>query len=260
MEKCPNMTSEIENKFKVKLREQTTYPYSNAQQTGGNLDQKKRRFYNGSVVFDVSPDITESRSVNYKTMEPVHMPGQIHVYGGSTSRTYSLSNVKLISRTVTEATDNMQRLWTLRGWTMPRFGSRSSSLTADNKRIRRDFENGLGVDGVEGGIPTLAEKGRELLGKPPEVLLLSAYSSLTSSQTSFRNQRTIPTNIHNIPVVIQSLSIPYQSDVDYVPTLDGQPFPRVMILDLQLLETRAPREFSDNFSLNDYKQGILKGF
>jgi len=44
----------VYNEFKVKLRSQVT---------------------NTVVAFDVTPDISESRTVNYKTLEPVHMPG-----------------------------------------------------------------------------------------------------------------------------------------------------------------------------------------
>lgn len=251
----------LENQFKVRLSETKNYSLSTASNaTKGNLDQKKPLQYTGIVTFDVSPDITETRSVEYKTMQPVHMPGQILAYGSSTSRTYSVSNIKLISRTHTEASLNMQRLWTLRGWTMPRFGTESSTINHDQDTVRRQFEQKTG-DWTDPTKPPSRQKiGKESLGQPPQVVYLNAYSNLSESQKMQSLRREIPTNIHNVPVVLQSLSIPYQSDVDYIPTHDGQPFPRVMVLDLQLVEARAPRELSEQFSLDDYKNGLLGGF
>lgn len=261
-----NSFNVIENQFKVKLRQQRRYSFSNTNDTSGRPSSeaksglirrriRRRNLSTAWVVFDVAPDITESRSVEYKTMQPIHMPGQIYVYAGTTSRVFSLSNVKLISRTVEEATVNMQRLWTLRGWMMPWFGNGSSTI--QKKRALEGSGNKLNNNAE----PAAAnDVGTELLGKPPEVLLLSAYSNLTASQRDTNERTQKPTNINNIPVVIQSMSIPYQSDVDYVPTVDGQPFPRVMILDIQLAETRAPREFSEQFSLEAYKSGTLMGW
>src|SRR5690606_31466862 len=96
------------NRFKVKLRSQVT---------------------NTVVAFDVTPDISESRTVNYRTLEPIHMPGGIHVYGSTTSRQFTISNIRLVSRTREEAAKNLYRLNILRGWAMPYFGLASRQLT-----------------------------------------------------------------------------------------------------------------------------------
>ena len=87
-----------------------------------------------------------------------------------------------------------------------------------------------------------------------DVLRLYAYSD--SSSASRDNG---PTNIHNVPVVIINLSIPYPSDTDYIPAENGTPVPTIMTIDLQLSETRAPKELSD-FSLEKFRQGILDTF
>jgi len=252
-------TISIENRFKVSLRQKNTQPYTRGR--GGRSDRKLR---DDIVVFDVSPDLTETRNVEYRTMSPIHMPGQIHSYGSTSSRTFSISNVKLISRTIEEATDNMNSLWILRSWTMPYFGERSSTLSENENERRKAFRQ-LPPDEqkrIRGETVDYRKRqyGSELLGKPPEVLLLNAYSDLMDSEIYDDRLRTVQTNIDNVPVVIQSLAIPYTADVDYIPTQNGQPFPRVMILDIQLLETRAPREFSQKFSLSDYKRGTLRGF
>lgn len=239
----------IENRFKVKLIQKPTYGYTNT------LSEDKRK-RTDRVIFDVTPDLTETQNVEYKTMQPVHMPGQIYVYGSSSSRTFSLSSVRLVSRTIEEATVNQRRLNTLRGWTKPYFGRRS-----DTNSLRRIMEDDQGRNSNSTSRPTDASYlSQEMLGRPPDVLLLSAYSDIPENNKSGVNKRNIPLNIHNIPVVIQSFSAPWPSDVDYIPTQYGQPFPRVMILDIQLLETHAPREFEEKFSLHDYRRGLLRGF
>lgn len=228
------------NQFKVKLRSQVTKTV---------------------VAFDVTPEITETRNVNYKTLEPVHMPGGIHVYGNTSSRVFNINNIRLVSRTREEASKNLYRLNILRSWAMPYFGVSNTSL----------------------------------VGAPPDVLSLSAYStgprdtandlaqssaSTATNVAKFRKigeeqntpnllKRERPTNLNNIPVVLQQISIPYPSDTDYIPTMDktfgdttikkGVPFPTIMTVDIVLLETHSPLEFT-NFNLKDYRQGLLDSF
>jgi hypothetical protein len=226
------------NQFKVKLRSQVTQTV---------------------VAFDVTPETTETRNVTSPTIEPVHMPGGIHVYKGSSSRIFNINNIRLVSRTREEASKNLYRLNQLRGWAMPYFGKNNENL----------------------------------VGAPPDVLALSAYSlgpqdSANSWPDYFRSstradtpegenqasenflKRTRPTNIHNIPVVLQQISIPYPSDVDYIDTKEltiqdgtkikaGVPFPTLMTIDMVLLETHSPNEFA-NFDLKKYRRGLLDTF
>ena len=225
------------------------------------------------VVFDVTPDLTENRNVEYKTLNPVHLPGSIYVYGSTSSRTFQLSNVRLVSRTTSEADNNMRMIQLLRGWTMPYFGD-SGPLDINQQEARAAFEQqrndpafqqaqtsarraGLGGASDVSPYQTEAEQP-SLLGMPPEVLLLNAYSTLENQSTSGL-RRKFATNIHKIPVVIQSLSIPYPSDIDYVPTSYGQPLPIIMSIDIQLIETQSPSNFR-KFRLQDYHRGRLVGF
>jgi len=195
------------------------------------------------VVFDVTPDINESRTVNYTHVSPVHAPGQFYMYVNTQSRQYSLSNVKLVSRTAKEARDNIQKLNTLRGWMEPYFGSTAEAGKYDPFQVAQQ---------------TLTKR----LGAPPEILLFSAYSSSsTADGGNFKG------NINRVPVVVLSMSIPYVSDTDYIPTeprdqndpLGGVPFPAIMTLDIQLAETHSPYEYS-NFNLAKYQAGILDSF
>lgn len=216
------------------------------------------------VVFNVTPDVVETRNVNYRSLEPVHQPGQIYVYGGTSSRTFNLSNVKLVSRNVEEATENLRNLQLLRSWTMPRFGEGSTTLSNAQRGNQRTFgrqEIDLGETLTFDNQDRTALFGQQQLGAPPQVLYFSAYSntplgSTTSQNTKASNQQE---HIRRVPIVIQQLSIPYPSDVDYIPAENGTPMPTLMTIDMVLLETHSPGEYN-RFNLSKFKNGILEGF
>ena len=241
------------NVYRVKLVEQTT--------AREGLSEQQR------VVFDVTPELSESRKVNYSSVDPIHMPGQIYVYKNTSARSFSLSGVKLISRTQEEAEKNLTYLWTLRGWTMPRFGSGSSTLSNYQKKRRDRVRSNPGdyqTDAQKQQLNTHQKNGmlgRELLGAPPPILLLSAYSKGFGQMTDEAGdaQEIERQHINNVPVVIESLNIPYPSDVDYIKSTWGVPMPTIMSIDINLLETHSAREY-EKFSLDQYKAGILPGF
>lgn len=183
------------------------------------------------VVFKVSPEINESRSVNYKSQEVLHMPGSILSYASSGTRTFNVV-VKLIARNIEEATENAKDLQLMKSWSLPYFGN-SGAATSDNST---DFE-----------------LYKSLLGQPPEVLHFNAYSDPTNSSGINLG------NINNVPVVVTQIGNSYPTDVTYFPTINGDPFPVLMTVDILLTETHAPSEYT-NFSLSDYKNGILENF
>lgn len=181
---------------------------------------------NHVAAFKSAPDIIESRRANYKSVDPVHMPGAIQVYSNSSPRTWNVSALKLFSRNGAEAEHNLALVNLLRSWMMPFFGQ----------------SNTRGRDGYED----------DLLGAPPEVLSFSAYSSNQSDGQI--------TNIRNVPVVITNLSIPYSTDVDYIQTeLTNQPFPTVMSIDMELIEAHSPLEL-EKFDIIDFRNGRLDRF
>lgn len=236
---------EEENQFKVKL--------TSASSPDRLTDLRE------TVTFDVTPDLIETRNIQYKTLDPLHAPGQLYVYQNTNSRTFNISNVRLISRTRTEASKNLARLWTLRGWTTPQFGkgpqAHEDAWIDELTRVNQtQVQTGKAKqDRTRSFSPRV---NKSFLGAPPQVLLLSAYS---------RVGQTIGTrgigHIRRVPVIIQQMSIPYPSDVDYIPTADepSTPMPTVMTLDITLIETHSPTEY-ENFSLDDYRLGNLAGF
>lgn len=236
------MANEVENVYKVKLVSQ--------------------RFSNQRVTFDVTPDIIENRNVNYKTIDPIHAPGQIQAFATTSSRNYNVANARLISRTVDEADKNLKRLWLLRSWTMPRFGQ--STLTRDQAEFReRGFQADLSDQGgtfanqrLEFQQEAQRSGGQERRGEPPEVLLLSAYSR-PGNQVG--RTRSIGQHIFKVPVVLQQLSIPYPSDQDYIHTSEFVPMPMIMTLDMTLMETHSVTEY-ERFSLDSFKRGLLTSF
>ena len=223
------------NQYKVKLRSQVTHTV---------------------VAFDVTPEITETRNVTYKTLEPIHMPGGIHVYGHTSSRVFNINNIRLVSRTREEAAKNLYRLNVLRSWAMPYFGINNSTLVGAPPDV-------LSLTAYARGAQDSASQ-QKLVGE-------AARDTNTIEQNTNFNKRTHPTNIHNIPVVLQQISIPYPSDTDYIDTSRleipseelvieaGVPFPTIMTVDMVLQETHSPREYS-RFDLKAYRQGKLDTF
>ncbi len=195
------------------------------------------------VIFEVTPEFRESRQVLYKSIDPLQAPGSIYQFANTASRTFSIE-AKLTARSVNEASRNLAYMQYLRSWAMPVFGNVGNNAPA----------------------------GEDILGAPPAILLLTAYSpgkpSLSSTNkkvnTTTINGYYVPTpaygsNIYNIPVVITSLDIPYPSDVDYIPTVNNYPVPMVTTVSIQLVETHSPNKYS-GFNLQDFKNGTLINF
>lgn len=177
------------------------------------------------VIFDVMPVLSVSSAASYESMAPVHTPGSFQVYEKSPSMTFSLSDVKLVSRTPQEAYRNLKNLNILRAWRSPFFGK--------------------------------ADAGYEqFFGAPPEVLLLSAYTNGTGQATPSQG------NINNVPVVLTQLDYQYPNDCVYVPTADNgdelskTPFPAILPMTLSLSETFSAHDM-ETFSLKDFREGRM---
>lgn len=227
------------------------------------------------VVMDVSPDLTESRQVNYESQNLTHGAASFHVWQNTPSRTFNLASIKLVSRTQEEAQQNTARINVLRGWCMPVFGvgstgsglerlaagsARSESVYYDNLyrnegRTRTASVNERTFAGGSDDLFYSTENSN--IGSPPPLLYFSAYSNLVPGQ-AYKN---IPTpNIYEVPTVIQNLSINYPSDIDYIPNRQNEPVPTILTLDITLLETHSPHEMTNRFSLRQFKSGMLINF
>ncbi len=76
---------------------------------------------NGTIIFDVSAGLPESRTASYDNYSLVHMPVDLYAYKNTTSRTFSIHG-KLVSRNATEADRNLRYLDLVRSWVLPSFG------------------------------------------------------------------------------------------------------------------------------------------
>lgn len=218
-----------------------------------------RRFPQEYVIFEASPVLSESRTVDYTAVTPVHMPGSIQMYKRTNSRTFSLT-AKLISRNQEQATQNMRYLQLLRGWTMPYFGERSAvdDITRADGRVYGGFDPN--APNPVGGNTTSLKPSTGMLGAPPDVLYLYAYSNSTAAHRDRLNKDEGQINIKKLPVVITSLNFDYPDDVDYIPaTTTGEPFPSKMDVRIELAETHSPKQYEE-FSLSMFKRGQLVHF
>lgn len=213
------------------------------------------------VIFDVTPDLSESRSVQYKMFDPVHMPGAIYMYQGTGSRIFQLSNVRFVSRTPEEAAFNLRDLQTLRTWCMPYFGKSGSTsgvnpddVTSSNVITRGGLSNSIAggaaaqtnqgikdelLKRASGAAKKVSDlkigpKDFDTAGDPPGTVaslggilgappdvLLFSAYSATSGETGGMTKTEGLTHIRRIPVVITTLNITYPSDVDYIPASGG---------------------------------------
>lgn len=110
-----------------------------------------------SVTFNVMPSIGEQRDANYEELNIAQHPGAILKYQGTGNRSWSLSGIKLISRTKGEASENQRIINILRSWLMPYYGDGT-------------YASQMG--------------GKDMLGAPPDVLNFSAYGDKTIGKIS----------------------------------------------------------------------------
>lgn len=232
------------------------------------------------VIFEVTPAISVSGSVEYAAITPIHIPGSIQIYKHTNSRQFNIT-AHFISRNVQEATQNRIYLKTLEGWKMPYFGATttvsSDQTQARNQRQANAQTNQPGAQFHAGDAPlspeqraTIAQnrissEGVDLLGAPPDVLYFYGYSSSANDNRS----SAYSTNLNRIPVVVSNVEYSWPEDVDYLPTFanlsqssitpQSEPFPMKMDVSITLLETHSPREF-EKFDLAKYKNGTLINF
>ena len=114
------------------------------------------------VEFKVMPTISETQSVQYDSFTPLHHPGEIMKYKGTSARSWTVS-AKLISRTKSEASANLVSMNTIRAWTMPFYGQGTAKAAATTKFL-----------GAPPPVLTLAAYGGKMIG--PVKCILESYS------------------------------------------------------------------------------------
>jgi hypothetical protein len=174
------------------------------------------------VEFDMMPEVSEVRSVEYEPLSAPQMPGEFQKYKGTKSTQWNVTGT-FTCRTRAEAYRNYVYMNNLRGWTMPYFG--------ENQRLQFG----------DGG-------GRGKLGAPPPVLQFKGWRGLVGAVPVILTQLswTWPPECDWIPTGIQDEN--------------GQeiPFPTVMRVQLNLLESFSPDQMN-NFDLVAFRNGRMIG-
>jgi len=238
--------------FKVKLVSAVEY----------NSKNDTRKY----VTFDVTPTISESGSVDYEAIQILQGPTAFQAYRGTPARTFEMSDVKLISRTPTEARNNIERINQLRAWRMPYFGQTEVSATDIQSLFSEVRTSGTATVSPFRRLNSAAQTLKIRLGAPPEILYFSAYTQSSGTFTNINSNR-YRGNIKRVPVVLTNLSITYPPDVAYIPTLKhgntdalgNVPFPTIMSISISLVEAHSPGE-TNKFNLAKYASGVLDGF
>lgn len=189
---------------------------------------------NAMVDFLHQPKISMNEKAEYDLFTPVHAPVGFAAYKSSPSTEITIDDVILFSTTPEEALANYNRLRQLLTWTKPYFGKSGDTMSV---------QNNTSVSSV--------------LGAPPDVLYLYAYTPANS----------LTNNIYRQPVVISNVSYSFPNDVDYIylpsdqndASRGGIPFPIVMSVTINLTETQSPAS-AERFNMDDYRSGKLVGW
>lgn len=156
------------------------------------------------IIFNVRPQLNETRSANYSTVELLHHPSDILKYQKTSARTWSFS-ATLVSRTPEEAKQNLQYTNWIRAWVMPYYG-----------------------EGTANSIKSHSSR----LGAPPPILKLTAYG----------NQMIGPVPVvlesYDIswPADVDYIQTSYDDS--------AVPFPVVLTINLSMKEAFSPAEYS----------------
>lgn len=93
------------------------------------------------------------------------------------------------------------------------------------------------------GEGTAGSQARKYLGVPPPIITLTAYGSKM---------------IGPVKTVLTDYNWEFPNDVDYIATIDKEPFPVILDISLSLVEAWSPAEYS-NFNIIQYRKGELSG-
>jgi hypothetical protein len=207
-------SAEKNTQLKVVISQGPAFVTGNWTERYTNANRDSPSAVPNTIVLDVMPTISESRSVTYEAFSPIHHPGEIMKYRGTGGRKWNVSG-RFIARNQQEATLNQIYMNVIRAWTMPFYGNG----TSEDSELKR------------------------YLGAPPPILTLSAYGD---------------SNISGVKCVLTNYDWTWPNDVDYIPTLNGEPFPVIINISMSLEETWSPSEFS-GFNLRKFYEGDLSG-
>lgn len=99
--------------------------------SGGSYQQKiQLASDNDGITFYASPEMEESGSTIYISLDDIRAPASILIWMGSPGRTFNI-NAKFIARTQAEAVDSAKSVNLLRAWRTPTGNSIAQSSTPE---------------------------------------------------------------------------------------------------------------------------------
>jgi hypothetical protein len=216
-----------------------------------------------SVVFFVTPDISESRSVNYAEISDVRLPASILIWMGSPSRNFSL-NAKFIARSKAEADVAFRNVNLLKSWCVTNsiIGPEGTITATSQKDYLQEIDPTNPAD-----VPAVNNQDGTGPNAPPANDQKTAYKvngALFSDTPEVLGLEGFAGQFRKIPVVITSLNINYSSEVDYIANSRGVLVPILQEISISLKEAReitsGPNQSAgaiDTFNLTKFKQGLL---
>lgn len=221
-----------------------------------------------SVTFFLTPEISESRSVNYLEIGDIRLPASILIYMGSPSRSFNIS-AKFMARSQAEADVAFRNKSLLESWCVTNSGlsgdNIGSAVTKTNNQLGNpdvvnpgDTATVAQQDGFIPGISALPTKS-QVSNQPPQTF--TASTDLFAQSPPVLALEGYAGQFRKIPIVIRSLNISYPSDVDYIAGSNGVMVPILQDISIQLQEARnisGGKGAIDKFRLKEFKQGTLQ--
>lgn len=106
------------------------------------------------VVFDIMPEVSEQRSVEYEALAPPQLPGEFQKYKGTKSTQWTITGTFAAS-TREQAAKNYLYMNTLRGWTMPFFGDKQIARSEGKLGAPPPVLDFSGWRGLVGTVPVV---------------------------------------------------------------------------------------------------------
>lgn len=173
-----------------------------------------------TVVFDITPELSETQGVSYITIGEIFQAAEIAIFSGSQSRTFNL-NAKFVSRTVIEARNNLRRINRLKSWTKP------------------DKQERTMISGGTQGFPS----------GTPAVLSLFGYGERLNGITVVIENLTI-----NYPEDVDYITIGSGQQYGNMTSI-----PIICPVTISLKEVHSPEDIRQ-FDIVKYRQGELPGW
>ena len=172
------------------------------------------------IVFDTMPNVSMASAVSYQPKQFSQLPTAINYFDNVSATAITISDIKFVSRTRQEATNNNQVIYYLRYLTKPNFGKTGN-------------------------------------GMPPKILRLNGFNPIEQDEKEGSGEHL--GGINNVTVVITSFDINWPNDCDLIPDEQLIATPIIRTGSLSLLEVHSPNQIA-NFDLEAFKSGRLLGW